>query len=122
MPDLRASFRRLRTNSFKENEKHKGDRRGSLDRVDRDKLTHKKAEELKSEEKLSRKFSNEMKHFILGRTRSADDDGASGTCNFFSGTSFCGFSPNTKFTKSSASANINFWEKLPICKNIFRKI
>ncbi|XP_057307408.1 regulator of G-protein signaling 12-like isoform X2 [Hydractinia symbiolongicarpus] len=77
MPDLRASFRRLRTNSFKENEKHKGDRRGSLDRVDRDKLTHKKAEELKSEEKLSRKFSNEMKHLILGRTRSADDDGAS---------------------------------------------
>ena len=66
----------MRTGSFKD-DKNKTERTHHYSTLDRDKYdrdrnaTHRKMEE----ETLSRKLSAEMKHLILGRTKSADDDG-----------------------------------------------
>ena len=76
LQEFRASFRRLRAGSFKD-DKNKTERTHNYSTLDRDKYdrdrnaTNRKMEE----ETLPRKISAEMKHLILGRTKSADDDG-----------------------------------------------
>ena len=67
LQEFRASFRRLRAGSFKD-DKNKTERTHNYSTLDRD---NRKMED----ETLSRKISAEMRHLILGRTKSADDDG-----------------------------------------------
>jgi len=74
----RASFRRFRGSSFRDDKR--GHSRGD-EPMDRGRKGSINETRTGDKEKLSRKLSNEMKHLLLGRSKSAEDDGTQALLN-----------------------------------------